>query len=156
MLRHFEHFNNLFLAFSISFVINFEFEYDLKFLFLNLSCNDWSVSLLPMLHCYKNGCYEKHSRLQSSGRLNLIPKLLCSVDSTGCASENGKRKMTVKSYICKKARQFVITSVKRSSVWNKIWSSKPKTRVPRLIFVVIQTEKSLKAPDFQTFRGCFR
>ena len=46
------------------------------------------VSLLPVLHCYGNGCYEKHSRLQSSGRLNLIPKLLCSEDSRGSQLES--------------------------------------------------------------------
>ncbi len=46
------------------------------------------LSLLSVLHCYKNGCYEKHSRLQLSGRLNLIPKLLCSVDSRGSQLES--------------------------------------------------------------------
>ncbi len=46
------------------------------------------VSLLPVLHCYKNGCYEKHSRLQLSGRHNLILKLLCSVDSRGSQLES--------------------------------------------------------------------
>jgi hypothetical protein len=61
--------------------------------------SNWNkiVSLLPVLHCYKNGCSEKHLRLQSSGRLNLIPKLLCSVDSRGSqlGSEGKTRVMLV-------------------------------------------------------------